>query len=394
MNKNKNKLKIITGLLLVISLPFLTYILNRSLSRPTLGLGGIFHKEDSEHLVGQYSTIVDEQGRILSMMAREVAAGDQLITDEGKSYRVERAEGERAVAKFLGMDPEIVSYINIYAEQVAPAAGDPARQAANIAIYHTHSDESYVPTDGTDSIPFKGGIYHVGASMADELGAMRAKVNYDLTPHDPHDNNAYNRSRRTAVDLIKANPVAVFDIHRDGIPDPGYYQASISGKDVARLRLVVGRENPRMSANMDFAKRMMAAANSVNPKVVKEIFVGKGNYNQDLLPTALLIEAGTHTNTREEAEKGVALFAGVVPTALGITGAPGAGKTEFNKPLADPTAKNTGIWRSLAWLVVISLVGGAAFLLISTGSWSGAKKKLSGFWSELTGLAVRRRNRL
>jgi len=384
----KSRLKIIVGIFLaMVSISFLAYVLSPPFSRPALSLKGLFGSEETDHLVGQYTTIVDEQGNILSMMARKVAVGDQLITDEGKNYRVEKVDENRATAKFLGMDPEIISYGNFYTKQAIAAAGKPAGQSASIAMYHTHSDESYVPTDGTDSIPFKGGIYHVGASMADELGAVRTKVNYDQTPHDPHDNNAYNRSRRTAVNLIKAKPVAVFDIHRDGIPDPSYYRASISGKDVARLRLVIGRENPRMSANMDFAKRMMAAANSAQPKVVKEIFIGKGNYNQDLLPTALLIEAGTYTNTREEAEKGIALFAGIVPSVLGVTGSPGA-------PVTDVTARNTGTWRALAWIVGVALVGGGAFLVISTGSWSGALKKLSGFWNELTGIAFKRRNRL
>ncbi|RJQ32421.1 MAG: stage II sporulation protein P [Peptococcaceae bacterium] len=392
---SKNKLKMIIGLFLVIiSVFFLAHFLNGPFPRQALSMAGLFQSDEMDHIVGQYTTIVDEQGKVLSMMARKVAVGDQLITDEGKNYRVEEVDGNQATAKFLGMDPEIISYGNFYTKQAIAAAGKPAGPPASIAMYHTHSDESYVPTDGADSIPFKGGIYHVGASMADELGAVRAKVNYDRTPHDPHDNNAYNRSRRTAVDLIKANPVAVFDVHRDGIPDPGYYRAHIGGKDVAKLRLVIGRENPRMSANMDFAKRMMAAANSAQPKVVKEIFIGKGNYNQDLLPTALLIEAGTHTNTREEAEKGIALFAGIVPSVLGMTGAPGAGRPEFNKPLTDVTARNAGVWKAVAWIVGVALVGGSAFLLVSAGSWSGAMKKLSGFWNELTGLAIKRRNRL
>ena len=38
------------------------------------------------------------------------------------------------------------------------------------------------------------------------------------TPHDPHDAMAYDRSRRTAAELLKKNPIALLDIHRDAVP--------------------------------------------------------------------------------------------------------------------------------------------------------------------------------
>lgn len=37
-----------------------------------------------------------------------------------------------------------------------------------------------------------------------------------------------------------------------------------------------------------------------------------GSYNQDLYPLELLLEVGSHTNTKESAQKGIALFADVV----------------------------------------------------------------------------------
>ena len=35
--------------------------------------------------------------------------------------------------------------------------------------------------------------------------------------------------------------------------------------------------------------------------------MARGNYNQDLTPTSLLIEVGTHLNLREQAEEEAAL---------------------------------------------------------------------------------------
>lgn len=390
---SRSRTKIIFGAVLFLAgatlLLYFTAV-NRHLN-PALSTAGIFNKETPDHLVGKYTTIVDEQGNTLSMMARLAYVGDEIYTAEGRSYRVEKVSGEKAEARFLGMDPQIVAYNNYYAGQEVAVMKELAeKKPANVAVYHTHSSESYVPSDGKEAIPFKGGIYRVGKSMVDKMQGKGVQVNYDETPHDPHDNNAYVRSRRTAANLMKSNPAAMIDVHRDGVPDPGYYRANIDGKDVARLRLVVGRENPRMDANMDFAKKMMAAANNLHPKIVKEIFVGKGDYNQDLMPTALLIEAGTHTNSREEAEKGVSLFSEAIPAVLGVAApapaaptAPGAG--------GRPGAAAGGAWKAIGWIVGILVVGGLGFLLVSSGNLKNAGKRLSGFGKEMTGFFGPRR---
>jgi len=364
-----------------VSLAYFNSLLNHELV-PSISTAGLFSEESPDHQVGRYTTIVDEQGNVLSMMSRTVYVGDELYTDEGRSYRVVKVEGDRAVAEFLGMDSQIVAYNEIYSGMEAPAMTSLAQQQSkrNIAVYHTHTAESYVPTDGREAIPFKGGIYQVGKAMVSKLQAVGLNVNYDETPHDPHDNNAYVRSRRTAASLIKQGPAAIFDVHRDGVPDPNFYRAEIAGQKVARLRIVVGRQNPRQDANMDFARRMLSAANNMHPRIVKEIFVGKGSFNQDLSATALLLEAGTHTNTREEAERGIGLFSESVPAVLGIAGAPPGAAA----PQGADRAPAGGAWRAIGWILGLTLAGGVAFLLINAGNLDNAKKSLSGFGREIT----------
>lgn len=346
--------------------------------------------EISEHNSDYYITIKDDQGRVISLAARGVSPGDEIITDEGRHYRVEKVQGRQATAKYLGADKQFLAYQEMFEQMALPVAAAPGNAGKLVGIYHTHSDESYVPSDGKEAIPFKGGIYQVGQSLVNRLKNERLRVYYDRTPHDPHDNNAYHRSRRTAARLMKQNPIALLDIHRDGIPNANYYRKNIRQEQVAQLRLVVGRQNPHMQANLDFARKMMAYANKVHPKIVKEIFMAKGNYNQDLMPTALLIEAGTHLNTKEEAERGVALFADAIPAVLGATAGP-SGNVGAPRPATTP-----GTWRSLIWLVVLAVLGGGAFLLISTGSFGAAGNRLRGFFSrELTGFLgplFRRRN--
>ncbi|MEW6063623.1 stage II sporulation protein P [Desulforamulus profundi] len=347
---------------------------------PAWNPASVLSNDDVDHMVGKAISIVDAKGSVISQACR-VSVGDEIINHKGDYYRVIKVDKNRAVAKSLGKDKDFLAW-NEYLtdERLAMAAAN--RQGGTVGVYHTHTDEAYVPSDGKESIPFKGGIYDVGRSLVNRLEQKSAtRVLYDETPHDPHDNAAYQRSRRTAMKLMQQNPVALIDVHRDGIPDPGYYRATVSENKVSQLRLVVGRQNPNMEANKDFARRMMAYANKVHPTIVKEIFMAKGNYNQDLMPTAILIEAGTHTNTKGEAERGVALFADAVPVVLGIEGpqrqVPGGGITQ-------PGADGGGGWRAVGWILGLTLLLGGGFLFLSTGSLKGVTDRLSGLGKEFT----------
>ncbi|RKO66601.1 stage II sporulation protein P [Desulfofundulus salinus] len=347
---------------------------------PVLSFPQVRQIVDDELGAGRAFVVRDEEGNPVTMISRRVRVGDEVITAEGKHYRIEKVDGNLATARFLGMDRQLLAYNELFSRMEIPVAAA-ARNNQPVAIYHTHSDESYVPSDGSASIPFRGGIFQVGDSYSSKLSREGARVLHDKTPHDPHDDNAYYRSRRTAVQLLKKNPIAIFDVHRDGVDDPEFYRRIVSNENVAQMRFVVGRENPHMAANLDFAKRLMAYANKMHWPIAKDIFVGQGNYNQDLLPTAILIEAGTYTNRKEEAMRGIALLADAVPVILGITGptsTPGA--PEYEKPVTDPTARRPGVWSSLVWVIIITLIGGGIFVLISAGSYEKAKEQLSHFF--------------
>lgn len=349
--------------------------------RPALSLPRGLQNTDDELEAGKAYTINDEKGSLITMISRRVQAGNEIITHEGKRYRVQKVDGYAATARFVGMDRELIAYNEYFSNMELPAFTTSWKKRP-VAIYHTHSDESYLPSDGKISIPFKGGIFDVGDSYTQNLSENRTSVLHDKTPHDPHDNNAYHRSRRTAMALLKKNPIAMFDVHRDGVDDPGFYQRVISNQQVAQIRFVVGRQNPNYRANLDFAKRLMAYANQMHWPIAKDIYIGSGNYNQDLLSTALLIEAGTYSNRKDEAMRGIAQLADAVPVILGITGPPSRpGAPEYQKPVTDPTARQPGAWSSIFWVLLTVLAGGAAYLLASAGSWQKAKRHLSSLFS-------------
>lgn len=334
-------------------------------------------KWEGELAGGEYYSFVDETGREIDQTARQVYIGDELIAEDNNRYKVTsiNMDNKQAVCQLVGK--EEIAYQEEW-DQIPVL--EMAAAKSQVAIYSTHTAESYVPTDGADSKPGKGGIKQVGNIFAQELKNNGVNAQISANNHDPHDANAYHRSRKTAAQLLKSNPIAIIDVHRDGVPDPNFYKTTINGQPGTKIRLVVGRQNPHMSANLDFAKQTKAYFDKNYPGLIKGIFMAKGNYNQDLSPRAMLIEVGTHTSSRSAAEKGVALFADGLPKLLGIAAAaPGAAPTA---PGAAPAAKGTS--SSLIWLVLAVLIGGGIFLLISTGSIKGSMGKLSNLGREFS----------
>lgn len=340
-----------------------------------------FQAAENELKPGEFITICDKHGKELDKTSRQVYVGDEWIAEDNSHYRVEKVEGNKATAVFLGKedivwnvdssDPGIPVYAGGRASDV------PVQQQAKsnnvIAVYHTHSDESYIPTDGSESIPGEGGIFKVGNVFAEKLRSLGVDVVHDLRSHEPHDANAYYRSRRTATKLLSKDPVAIIDVHRDGVPDPDFYRDEVSNMPVSKVRLVIGRQNQNMQANFDFAKRLKGFTDEKYPGLVKGIFLAKGNYNQDLSPRSILVEAGTHTISRERAQKGIALFAETLPPVLGITGAPSTPSPQ------EPVAGTGGDTAATIFVIVALLLGTAIYLVISTGSVEAAVQKAKQF---------------
>ncbi|MDD2497509.1 MAG: stage II sporulation protein P [Desulfitobacteriaceae bacterium] len=334
---------------------------------------------ETELSEGKYYEMVDENGSALTMTALPVHIGDEFWTADNKHYKVTKVRDNVAYAKCLGTEDIAwkAEWDDIPVATSIPVQGE-QKDDTTIGIYHTHSDESYSPTDGTSSIRANGGIFKVGNVLSEKLKSMGFNVYHDKTPHDPHDAGAYHRSRRTAVKLLKKQPTVQFDVHRDAVP-ASVYAAEIGGQAVTKIKLVVGRQNQNKQANLEFAKTMKAAMDKTNPGLFEGIFLAKGNYNQDLGPRMMLIEVGSDTNSREEAQKGVALFADAVPKALGVyqNKASQPGTKQISAP--DANRSKSGSWPAIWWLLGAVVVGGIAFLVISTGSFGGSWKKIKEF---------------
>lgn len=251
-----------------------------------------------------YYVIKDEKGKILMETGIKIHVDDEFIDEHNNHYIITTVKKQTATASLKRQDNALNNKVIPTALFVPEAALTPSLNKKHVSIYHTHNDESYILTSGTTAKPGNGDIVKVGSALQDCLEKASITVTHSLNDHGPHDINAYHRSRRTAIGLIKEGPDILIDIHRDSAPKSAYW-SSINGVEVARVMIVVGRTNPNMQVNLDFARNVKAAADQLHPGLMRGIFIGKGDYNQDLYPTAILLEVGTDDLSLSMAKKGV-----------------------------------------------------------------------------------------
>lgn len=314
---------------------------------------------------GQFFSMIDENNNIIHQTGTKINVGDEYISADNARYKVLEITGNIAICRYQGEEKmPVISYNankNTWVSKDVAMQVISGNQKPTIAIYHTHSDESYISGDGKESIKGNGGIYDVGEALATKLKSLGFNVKYNKNNHNPHDVNAYSRSRRTAMSLIKKeNPDVIIDIHRDAVP-PDVYEAKVDGKEVTKVKLVVGKQNPNMKSNLEFAKQVKAVMDKTNPGLSNGIFIGKGDYNQDLSPRSILIEVGAHTNNKQEAEEGAKLFADAMQNVLGSTN----DQSPAAKPLED---NNQGAYTTLVIILVVVALAVGGFYLLNKGS--------------------------
>ena len=344
-----------------------------------------------------YYTIYDEYGHFLFMIGIAVNVDDEYISTDDFRYRVIVVDDENntASARFI----EELSPVEL-SLSVEKSKND---NNAKAAIYCTHSDESYVPTDGTESESENGGIFDVATELTKELEETGFDVEFNKSSHEPHDAGAYRRSRQTAVELMKKQmPAMIIDVHRDAVP-PEAYEENIDGSEASKVRLVVGKSNQNYSANEEFARKIKKVADEKYPGLIKDIFIGKGSYKQDLMPQAILIEMGTHTIKKERAIESTKYLAEVLAQVMKVSNEEkkdansivqnddnqnNQNQPDIEQQAAEQKPKSQGAWKSILIILGIIAVIGIGVLLIFNNS-SERGRKFRNFWHELTGIGKR-----
>lgn len=255
-------------------------------------------------------TIYDEDFNVL-FQKDEVYLGDGYMSPERKYYEVVFVDDDKkmGIAKFI-------RYLKLPNVGVSHAPKPIALEDRVICMYMSHNDESYVPTDGVDSVYGNGGIKDVALAFKKELENNLIDVYLDDTLHIPHDSKAYARSKVTAESLYnKYKPDAIFDIHRDATSRK-FYVADVNGRERGRVRIVIGKSNPNMALNEEFALYVVAVANELYPWLITDIYYGGGHYNQSIDGKSLLFEMGTYLIEKELIIESMDELADVVTTAL------------------------------------------------------------------------------
>lgn len=187
----------------------------------------------------------------------------------------------------------------------------------NILIFHTHTCESYTPSQNFQyqqtgtyrTTDLNYSVARVGEELKNQLNSYKYKVLQDKTYHDyPAYSGSYGRSLTTVENLLKqnTNTDVVIDLHRDAIGDYSYAPSvQIGQESAARLMFVIGTdggglEHPNWNQNLKFAVKVQEKANELYPGLFKPIILRNSRYNQHLAKAACIIEVGATGNTMEQ----------------------------------------------------------------------------------------------
>lgn len=194
-----------------------------------------------------------------------------------------------------------------------------------VALYCTHSAETYTPDSGKAKLDGKHGLINdVARQIADSLQQQGLKTAYYNKIHDfPEYDKSYTNSRETVKRIIKEQDqlLALFDIHRDNIPGMAKAETvTIDGKPSARILIIVGSDerkpHPDWEKNLDFANRIAEHGEQMYPGLIKGVRIKAGTYNQEYHHGALLVEVGSDLNSLAEARYAAELFSDILIRVL------------------------------------------------------------------------------
>ncbi|MBQ4541580.1 MAG: stage II sporulation protein P [Clostridia bacterium] len=340
----------------------------------------------------KYYTIYEDSSKqkILFLKGDEVSTGDKYLSGNNKLYEIESVDDNQkfAIAKFIKDEelPKLKLKTNSQNNNVASAATN-----KKIGVYHTHNDESYYTPDGVDSVYGKGGVHTVGKEFVSNLEKLKIDTIYREDLHLPHNSGAYTRSQVTASALIDSGAQAIFDLHRDSTKRSEYL-SKVDGKEMSSVRMVVGLSSKNYEENKKFAYKIKSYADEVYPGLIKDIYFGKGNYNQGLTTKAMLFEMGCENIEKSLVLKTTPYLAKVVDVVLyGVEEASDLSVADITNGGNDVTnvagvvndAGSSGVNSNTTLYVLLGVLGAVAvvFALVMIFS-KKARYKVARFFSE------------
>ena len=203
----------------------------------------------------------------------------------------------------------------------------------NITIFHTHTCESYTPTEQYNyqqtgnfrTTDLNYSVARVGDELTNYLMEYGFNVIHDKTYHDyPAYTGSYTRSQKTVENILNNNSSdIIIDLHRDAIGSNNNYAPAVKIGDetAARIMFVMGSNggglwHPNWQQNLKFAIKIQQKSNELYPGFAKPIMFRNSRYNQQLAKAACIIEVGSTGNTLEECLNSMKYLAFIMKEAL------------------------------------------------------------------------------
>jgi len=249
----------------------------------------------------------------------------RLVTPEPETWETEPTEA--TVPVFLETDLELVELTTTSSYQpdlqallTRPLSYNLGSGEPEVLILHTHTTESYTPTDQQQyeaageyrTLDEDHNMLRVGAEVARVLEEAGIRVIQDRSLHDyPSYNDAYQNAAAAAADYMKQYPGIrlILDLHRDAAEtDTGQMatRAEVDGESSAQLMLVVGTDggglsHPGWQDNLSLALKLQVVLEKENPGLCRDLALSWQRFNQHFAPGALLVEVGAAGNTLDQA---------------------------------------------------------------------------------------------
>lgn len=250
----------------------------------------------------------DEQGGsqspYLPNMWRTLSLGDPWFLLSSQCLLLSFIEEEKVVKKEASPSPSLPDQPGKYL----------------VAVYHTHTGETYQLSDGVPRVDGgEGGVVKVGEAICQELESRHGIPALHVRKiHDQKYGLSYLESEKTVRQILQEHPQVkvLLDIHRDAGKPRQDCVVKVNDREVATVLMVVGSDAraafPTWRQNEQFAQLLAAALDKKYPGLCQGVRVKEGRYNQFLHPRALLVEIGSTNNSLEEALESARLFADVV----------------------------------------------------------------------------------
>lgn len=189
--------------------------------------------------------------------------------------------------------------------------------APQILIYHTHGQEAFADSTKSDSSMT---IVAVGEYLTKLLretygyNVIHVTDSFDLIDGVLDRSKAYDYAYNRISQVLAENPSVevVIDLHRDGIDESKHLVTNINGKPTAKIMFFNGMSrlastgdigylyNPNREMNLAMSMQMKVKAMEYYPEFTRRNYLQAYEYNLQLRPKAMLIEAGAQTNTFQE----------------------------------------------------------------------------------------------